>query len=167
MVQCGTLRADMAVLGDRDRLAARASPLPQVRPSRTHCMLDGLPLRLRSGDMPERGALEPHLVIRYLPTGTSVLHPGTLPQLPWSVGPALSASLPSYQSSLLKLCRPSNKTVHHMRHCFCTHSSSTFCETQTKTTSASLLHGHLQSKATRSQDVWRKYVHLRLTSLSE
>lgn len=41
--------------------------------------------------------LEPHLVIRHLPTGTSVLYlgryPGTLPQLPWSpwsVGPALS-----------------------------------------------------------------------------
>lgn len=65
--------------------------------------------------------------------------------VPRSVGPSLiDAPLPPYQSSLLKVCRPSNKTVRHMRHCFCIHSSSTFCKIQTKTTSTSSPHGHLQ-----------------------
>lgn len=70
-----------------------------------------------------------------------------------------------YQSSLLKVCRPSNKTVHHMRHCFCTHSGSNFCEIQTKTTSTCPPHSQLQERPAHSQDVRRKYVHLRLPSL--
>lgn len=95
-----------------------------------------LRLRLRSGETPERGALEPHLVIRHpgLPTGTSAMYPcpGS------SLGPCpslIDVPVLPYQSSLLKVCRPSNKTVHHMRHCFCTHSGSNFCAIQTKTTS--------------------------------
>lgn len=47
---------------------------PKVQP---HCMLRRPSLRLRSGGTPERGALEPHLVIRHpgLPTGTSAKYP--------------------------------------------------------------------------------------------
>lgn len=125
------LHGNVAVLGDRDRLAARALPsAPAPGPSSAL----GPPLRLRSGAMPERGALGPHLVIRRLTTGTSALYLSTCPSLPPVLPPQPYRHFsPPYQSSFLKVCcrRPSNKTVHHMRHCFCTHSSSTSCTTQT------------------------------------
>lgn len=77
--------------GDRDRLATRASPLHQVQ---ARVVARHAPLRLRSGDMPERGALGPLLVIRHPPTGTVAQVPSApCPSAPGPVGPALSSLL--------------------------------------------------------------------------
>lgn len=152
----------MAVLRDRDRLATRASPLPQVR---AHCMLDVL----RSGYGRETCPSVEHWSHTWSSDTYLLVHwyLGPVPRNPAPVAPVrwpslIDDSLPPYQSSLLKLCRPSNKTVHHMRHCFCTHSSSTFCEIQTKTAQLppALPTVTCSKKAPHSQDVRRKYVHL-------
>lgn len=141
MVQCGALRADVPVLarlGDRDRLATRASPLPQVQ---ARVVARHAPLRLRSGDMPERGALGPLLVIRHPPTGTVARNPAH----PAPVPPVLLAQPYRRCSPALSKLSPksfvgqSNKTVLHMRHCFCTHSSGTSCKIRTERTYAQSL----------------------------
>lgn len=101
--------------GDRDRLAARATRCPRFRPIEYSQVL-------RSGYGRETcPRVEPTLhtlpvpryhsaIVDYMQT-TCQLCLGTLGTR--SVGPGLiDASLPPYQSSLLKLCcRPSNKTV--------------------------------------------------------
>jgi len=119
-------------------------------------------LRLRSGGMPERGALGPHLrdlVIRRPPTGTQVPRSctcvsteylGTCPSEPRSVDPSL------IKSSLLKVCCLS-LLLHPLQQHLLQDPDNLH---QPSPPSPAL-------RATRIRDVRRKYVHPHPPSLEE
>lgn len=118
-------------------------PVPRLCPrfeltARTACLTSSAPATVgRDAVAWSSGATPGHQTPNtYLPTGTSVRYPGTLRQWPpvcWPQPYRRFTPALSKLSTKSLCCRPSNKTVHHMRHCFCTHSSSVFSEIQTKT----------------------------------